>query len=233
MYTNPCDTRFFVKGKQPQQSVPVTYLSFDGTGDIAYLPSVDPVGNYPFTMAVRFRVTGAGVGTVMEFSDASEADEYFRALQRDDALLNRYQARTTGSSISTDDTSINTADGAWHTYVIVATDTTTRAFYIDGTSITPVAGTVAYGGVYDRVNVGASFVSNAIANEFTGDIRDFRMWSRSLSGSEATDFHNEATVSSTNLQIWWKFDEGTGTTANDSSGNGRDGTIDGATWGSE
>jgi hypothetical protein len=29
---------------------------------------------------------------------------------------------------------------------------------------------------------------------------------------------------------WWRFDEGTGTTATDSSGNGNDGTIYGATW---
>lgn len=30
--------------------------------------------------------------------------------------------------------------------------------------------------------------------------------------------------------LWWKFDEGSGTVAKDSSGNGRDGTMAGATW---
>jgi hypothetical protein len=30
--------------------------------------------------------------------------------------------------------------------------------------------------------------------------------------------------------LWWKFDEGSGTVAKDSSGNSRDGTITGATW---
>jgi len=30
--------------------------------------------------------------------------------------------------------------------------------------------------------------------------------------------------------LWWKFDEGTGTVAKDSSGKGHDGTITGATW---
>jgi hypothetical protein len=30
--------------------------------------------------------------------------------------------------------------------------------------------------------------------------------------------------------LWWKFDDGSGTIAKDSSGNGRDGTITGATW---
>jgi hypothetical protein len=32
------------------------------------------------------------------------------------------------------------------------------------------------------------------------------------------------------LILHWKFDEGSGTTAHDSSGNGHDGTIEGATW---
>jgi len=32
------------------------------------------------------------------------------------------------------------------------------------------------------------------------------------------------------LTGWWKLDEGNGPTANDSSGNGNDGTINGATW---
>jgi len=30
--------------------------------------------------------------------------------------------------------------------------------------------------------------------------------------------------------LWWKFDEGSGAVAKDSSGNNRDGTITGATW---
>jgi hypothetical protein len=34
----------------------------------------------------------------------------------------------------------------------------------------------------------------------------------------------------TGLVGWWKFDEGSGTQANDSSGNGNTGTIAGATW---
>ncbi len=29
---------------------------------------------------------------------------------------------------------------------------------------------------------------------------------------------------------WWRFDEGTGTVAGESSGNGNNGTINGATW---
>ena len=30
--------------------------------------------------------------------------------------------------------------------------------------------------------------------------------------------------------LWWKFDEGSGDTAEDSSGNERDGVINGAEW---
>ncbi len=42
---------------------------------------------------------------------------------------------------------------------------------------------------------------------------------------------NTAEAADPDLLLWWKFDEGTGTTAFDSSGNGRDGTLVGPpTW---
>ena len=38
------------------------------------------------------------------------------------------------------------------------------------------------------------------------------------------------TVNDSNLKAYWKFDEDTGTTANDSSGNGNTGTVSNGTW---
>ena len=39
-----------------------------------------------------------------------------------------------------------------------------------------------------------------------------------------------AAINTDNITALWLFDEGEGTTATDSSGNGNDGTIHGATW---
>lgn len=40
----------------------------------------------------------------------------------------------------------------------------------------------------------------------------------------------QATAPTNGLVGYWNFDEGSGTVANDTSGNGNNGTINGATW---
>ena len=40
----------------------------------------------------------------------------------------------------------------------------------------------------------------------------------------------DSNVVTTNLIGWWKFNEGSGVVAGDSSGGGNDGSIQGATW---
>lgn len=65
-----------------------------------------------------------------------------------------------------------------------------------------------------------------------GYISAVRMYGRALSGTEITALVNSRTEpATTNLVGWWKFDEGTNTTANDSSGNANTGTLtNGPTW---
>jgi len=60
------------------------------------------------------------------------------------------------------------------------------------------------------------------------DIDDLKIYNRALSSQEVQDIYNNTT--SGNLKAYYKFDEGSGTTTADSSGNGYDGTINGATW---
>jgi hypothetical protein len=66
---------------------------------------------------------------------------------------------------------------------------------------------------------------------FNGSISDVRIYSEALTPSQikALYTHN-AEPPTTNLQGHWKLNEGTGTTAIDSSSNGNNGTIVGATW---
>jgi len=48
--------------------------------------------------------------------------------------------------------------------------------------------------------------------------------------SFTTSNNTTSTNTSSGLQTLYAFDEGSGTTVTDSSGNGRNGTISGATW---
>ena len=74
---------------------------------------------------------------------------------------------------------------------------------------------------------------------FDGDIDETAIWNEALTASEITALYNSGFplaaninsgnyTSSSNLQAYWNFNEGEGTTLTDLSGNGNHGTIDGA-----
>jgi len=67
---------------------------------------------------------------------------------------------------------------------------------------------------------------------FDGKIRDVRLWSDARSAAEVlANMEVELVGNEANLAGYWKLDEGSGTTANDSkSGGTADGTITGASW---
>ena len=67
------------------------------------------------------------------------------------------------------------------------------------------------------------------------------VWSDALTATEITALYNSGLgldassnngdyTSSSNLQGYWNFNEGTGTTLTDQTSNDNDGTINGATW---
>jgi hypothetical protein len=58
---------------------------------------------------------------------------------------------------------------------------------------------------------------------------DVRCWMKPLTAQEVSDLYYSS-INSSVPTIWWEFDEGSGTTAIDSSGNGNDGTITGAAY---
>ena len=83
---------------------------------------------------------------------------------------------------------------------------------------------------------GASFRSH-----FTGDIDDVAVWNKALTNTEILALYNNGSgrdaamngggyISKTNLKGYWRFNEGSGNTIADASGNGKNGTKYGATW---
>lgn len=66
---------------------------------------------------------------------------------------------------------------------------------------------------------------------YHGSLSEVRVWDRELSGAEIKDtLSTRLTGSEPGLVSYWPLDEGTGTTAEDKSGNNHHGTIQGATW---
>ncbi|KKK56078.1 hypothetical protein LCGC14_3068140, partial [marine sediment metagenome] len=92
----------------------------------------------------------------------------------------------------------------------------------DGARVTDVGSVLTIG----------NYVTDTLT--FDGGIKNMRMYSRVLGAAEiSVNFglgFNGAPSSSTGLAGYWKLNEGTGTTATDSSVAANDGTISGATW---
>ncbi|MDJ1179191.1 hypothetical protein PJF56_09965 [Roseofilum sp. BLCC_M91] len=66
---------------------------------------------------------------------------------------------------------------------------------------------------------------------YHGSLSEVRVWDRELSGTEVKDtISTRLTGREPGLVSYWPLDEGTGTTAEDKSGNNHHGTINGATW---
>ena len=82
-----------------------------------------------------------------------------------------------------------------------------------------IASTTIPSGPMD-VNDAGSFNLNLNAGSISAVRDEVRVYNRALSGAEIQ----------TGLVGWWRFDEGAGGVAADSSGNGNSGTIYGGTW---
>ena len=117
-------------------------------------------------------------------------------------------------------------------YTRSGTGAGTHAFYINGVS-QALASDTASNFSDTAVNKYIGYRASVL---FNGQIDDVRVYRRALSASEVATMYGSGQttrkeVSNLNLIGKWNFDEGTGTLADDSSGNGYNGTLTNApTW---
>jgi len=78
----------------------------------------------------------------------------------------------------------------------------------------------------EPLTIANTFFDGTLGYEFSGEIDEVKIWNRAL---DATEINNEyqkyVPPPQADLIAFWKFDEGSGTTASDSSGNGHNGVI--------
>jgi len=78
------------------------------------------------------------------------------------------------------------------------------------------------------VNIGTNYANNKF---FAGELAHVRVWSMARDASQiAKHYQTSIDSSASNLVGYWKFNEGSETTAYDSSANSNNGTISGATF---
>ena len=128
----------------------------------------------------------------------------------------------------------NIDDGNWH-HVLVTWDNTTNTnsfkIFFDGDIVKQVTPSVT--GIRS-----VSFVPTYIGNgqdanrAFQGSIDEVAVWNSDQSANASAIYNGGVPndISSLSPLSWWRFEEGSGTTATDSGTGGNNGTINGATY---
>jgi hypothetical protein len=130
--------------------------------------------------------------------------------------INDGQQNITGTTV------INT--NTWY-HVVATSNGSEVKIYVNGVLETTTAQTVTPSFAGQSSKIGNGNTGNDLP--FTGRLDEIRFYNRVLSGSEIQQIANFAP----GPVGYWNFDEKTGTTANDTSGNGYTGTLTlGPTW---
>jgi Concanavalin A-like lectin/glucanases superfamily len=113
--------------------------------------------------------------------------------------------------------------GAWQSFVVTATSGGICNLYLNGV----LSGTTNQsGGAPIAATTNGIIGSNAaLSRDFEGNIFDLRFYNRILTSSEASDFHFNGSLPYSPIANYQFRDN-----ANDLSGNGRNGTVTGATY---
>jgi hypothetical protein len=123
----------------------------------------------------------------------------------------------------------------WHhlVFVINGTGTGTGTIYFDGASGIPFSlSDINPSDPAATLSIGTDGAASGL--NWNGAIDDFRVYNRALSASEITALHTSSTAKINTTQDsnltkgltgYWKFDDGSGTTAADSSTNANTGTL--------
>lgn len=111
--------------------------------------------------------------------------------------------------------------GVWN-HISVTYDGSTMTMYLNGVSQASVV--IGLNITFSTMKIGDGY-----SGKFNGKIASVRAYDRALSAAEVTANYN-GQVTRTGLVGEWLFQEGQGTTAYDTSGNGNNGAINGATY---
>ena len=124
-------------------------------------------------------------------------------------------------------------DSEWHC-VVITRDVPYLNMTIDGTLYASKSTASAISGdSASNLQIGGDIIDNAWWSNATMD--DIQIYSRAITESEMTYLYNSGNgrfepQDKTDLELWLKFDESSGTVAYDRSVNKNHGTIHGATW---
>ncbi|KKW01346.1 MAG: hypothetical protein UY36_C0024G0010, partial [Parcubacteria group bacterium GW2011_GWA1_49_11] len=133
--------------------------------------------------------------------------------------------RIVGTAVTCTSTGSLFTTNAWH-QVGMTWNGVNIYIFIDGTLNNTCARSATMTNSVGNLSIGRYEVSSGSNYPFSGQMDELRIYNRALSAKEVSDLYSWAP----GPVGYWNFDEGTGTNANDTSGNNYTGVITGATW---
>jgi hypothetical protein len=119
-------------------------------------------------------------------------------------------------------------DGTWHN-IIYTYDYTTKEVkvYVDGNTTPEISATVS---LFTSKKIAIGWDGATSAFSFQGNVDECALWYSVLGVSDISTIYNGAAPTDLSLLTtpplsWWRFEEGSGTTAIDSGSGGNDGTL--------
>lgn len=201
-------------------------LSFDGVNDYVNLSGLEQEDSTDApvrTMEVIIKpgTTSQSSGVIGSFHPDSYWKTNGRGIQYENGVVYALGAIGDGSKILS--TSLTDLSQPHH---IAAVFSSNGKLYIDGNLVDTgdISGNTNY-----QFNIGSD--REGYSHNFDGIICEGRIWNTERTQAEIQDNMNRQLIGNEpGLVAYYPFTEGSGMTLTDATGNGNDGTINGATW---
>ena len=217
------------------QTGPGTALSFDGVNDYVSVPSTSSLNlGSQFTIELWLYQKAANVGSGFRLVDKETSglqDGYL--LDTYDGVTGRKLRMAFGGGVwpASAAYTLNT----WH-HAAATYNSGTLSFYLDGATNGAFTGVAAPASNALDLRIGAPHVGCGggcgLVEYFNGIVDEVRIWNVARSQAQIqANMNRSLSLPQTNLVGYWRFDEGTGTNAFDSSGLGNTGILtNGPLW---
>ena len=230
----------YSEGSQLEVSFSNSYsMNFDGTNDFIEVDSVASdinknTGTISFWMNLP-DVTATGFVFRAQEGTAGSTDNIVQMIYHNATTQMRISYKGGGSTKTAyiGDGAADIEGQGWKHFV-GTWDTTADEIkiYMDGSLVDTTTGLTAHDAGLDNADIGRNTGSGAAP--LKANIDELAVFNTVVS---ASDLYNGGVVhdlsTKSGLVAYWRFEEGSGTSATDSSGNGHTGTISGATYWSD
>ena len=206
-------------------------LSFNGINNSVRIPDVNYAGVNSFTIEAWVKPNNITSNPYYEIARQQGAPNWIFSFQDYGTILSFGLYTTTGyAELDAPITASSFTDGNWH-HVAATYDGVNCRVYKDGVLIgtSNKTGNIVFASQYGLTTYIGAYSGGEY---FNGLIDEVRFWNttRTQAQLDANKLIS-LPVNTTGLTAYYKFDEGTGTTTNDASGNGNHGTlVNGTSW---